>query len=422
MVDGEVTHRWPQVLPGGRAVLYTAHNDARGYDEATIAIQPLPSGTPRVILRGGYHGRYLPSGHLVYVKNGTMFAARFDLNRLEVVGDPVQVVEGISAVPRSGGAQFSVSDTGTMVYVSERAGGGLPMYWVDRDGNTSVMRATPAEWNSPQFSPDGSTLAFDITDARGQDDIWIYEWMRDTMPRRLTFDASNDRAPVWTPDGRRITYSSGRPGDFGLYWRRADGVGETQRLTQSKFSQTAGAWHPSGKVLIFTATSVETRTDLMLLPMEGDETAGWKPGTPTAFLNGPASEGQASFSPDGRWVAYSINESGRTDVWVRSFPGPGGVWQVTSDGGSEPQWSHNRKELFYRVGPRLMVASYRIDADVFRVESTREVAGIRSMPRTPGFSLHPDGNRVVAAAVSAAPQNTVVFVSNFLEELRRTVR
>jgi Tol biopolymer transport system component len=265
-------------------------------------------------------------------------------------------------------------------------------------------------------------LAFDITDARGQDDIWIYEWMRNTMPRRLTFDASNDRAAVWTPDGRRITYSSGRPGDFGLYWRRADGVGETQRLTQSKFSQTPGAWHPSGKVLIFTATSVETRTDLMLLPMEGDETAGWKPGTPTAFLSGPASEGQASFSPDGRWVAYSINESGRTDVWVRSFPGPGGVWQVTSDGGSEPQWSHSRKELFYRVGPRLMVASYQIDSDVFRVESTREVAGIRSMPRTPGFSLHPDGNRVVAAAVSAVPQNTVVFVSNFLDELRRTVR
>ena len=421
MVGGEVTHRWPHVLPGGRALLYTAHNDARGYDEATIAIQPLPSGTPRVILRGGSHGRYLPSGHIAYVRNGTLFAVRFDVNRLEVVGDPVAVVEGISAVPRSGGAQFSVSDTGTMVYVSERAGEGLPMHWVDRDGNTSVMRATAAEWNSPQFSPDGSMLALDITDARGQDDIWIYDVIRDRMSRR-TFDASNDRAAVWTPDGRRITYSSGRQGDFGLYWRRADGVGETQRLTQSKVSQTAGAWHPSGKVLIFTETSLGTRGDLMLLPMEGDETAGWKPGTPTVFLNGPASETQASFSPDGRWVAYTVNESGQTDVWVRSFPGPGGAWQVTSDGGTEPAWSLTRKELFYRLGPRLMAASYQIDAESFRVEGTREVARIRNMLRASAFSLHPDGNRVVAAAVSAAPQNTVVFVSNFLDELRRSVR
>ena len=160
----------------------------------------------------------------------------------------------------------------------------------------------------------------------------------------------------------------------------------------------------------------------MLLPMDGDETSGWKPGTPTAFLDGPESESQPRFLADGRWVAYIANESGQADVWVRSFPGPGGAWQVTSGGGSEPEWSRTRKELFYRAGPRLMVASYQIDGDSFRVEGTREVARIRNMPRASAFSLHPDGNRVVAAAVSAAPQNTVVFVSDFLDELRRTVR
>ena len=423
LAEGEVTHRWPQVLPGSRAVLYTVHNDVRGYDDASLAIQPLASGPHRVILKRGYQGRYLRSGHLTFVRDGTLFAAPFDLDRLEVTGEPVPIIERVDALARSGGAQFSVSDTGTLAYVPGQGSERLPMHWMARNGNTTVFRATRALWNAPKFSPDGSMLAFEITDDRGQDDIWIYDWKRDTVARR-TFEATNERSPIWTPDGRRITFSSGRPGDFGLYWRRADGTGDTQRLTQSKDTQIAGSWHPNGRFLAFTETRGPTRSDLMLLQVDGDEASGWKPRTPTVLLQTPETESYPQFSPDGRWLAYMATQAGRGEVWVRSFPDSGGTWQVSTEGGAEPEWSRTRKELFYRDGLRLMVATYATDGDSFRVEQSRQVGIVRNMPRQPIFSLHPDGDRLVVPIVETqnAPQNTVVFVFNFFDELRRAVR
>ena len=423
MTDGELTHRWPQVLPGGRAVLYTAHNDVRDYDEANLAIQPLPNGARRIIVKRGYQGRYLPSGHIVFVRDGTLFAARFDLDRLEVAGDAVPVIEQLATLSRSGGAQFSVSEAGTIAYVPGEGGERLPMHWMDREGKTTVFRATSTPWNTPNFSPDGSMLAFDITDDRGQDDIWTYDWKRDTVTRR-TFEATNERGAIWTPDGRRLTFSSGRPGDFGLYWRRADGTGDTQRLTQSKDSQSAGSWHPSGRLLAFTETRGPTRSDLMLLQVDGDEASGWKPRAPTGLLQTSETEALPAFSPDGRWLAYMSTQSGRQEIWVRSFPGSGGTWQVTTEGGTEPVWSRTRKELFYRNGARVMVATYATDGDSFRVEQSRQVGLIRNRPRQPVYALHPDGERLVVAAVATSdgPQNTIVFILNFFDELRRVVR
>ena len=420
--DGEVTQRWPQVLPGGKAVLYTGHHDSRGFDEANLVVQPLPDGAPRIIRRGGYHARYLPSGHVVYVNNGRLLAVPFDLNRLELVGEPVPVLEDVAATPRSGGAQFALSDSGTLVYVREQgAEDQVALHWMDREGKTTPMRATLARWNSPQFSPDGSRLALDILDERGQNDVWVYDWARDSLSR-LTFDTANERRPVWTEDARRITFSSGRPGNTALYWQRADGTGQIQRLTEGKNPQIAGSWHPSGKILAFEETALETRVDLMLLPIEGDEVSGWKPGKPTVFLQTPTSESQPAFSPDGRWLAYVSTESGRNEVYVRPFPGPGGKWQVSIDGGSDPAWSRTRRELFYRVtGGSIVVTGYSVDGDSFRVDKSRPVGISRNMARAPNFSLHPDGDRLAVAAVpsTATAQNKVVFVFNFFDELRR---
>ena len=419
--DGEVTQRWPQVLPGGKAVLYTGHNDGRGFDEANLVVQPLPDGAPRILRRGGYHARYLPSGHVVYVNNGTLLAAPFDLNRLELVGEPVPVLEDVAATTRSGGAQFALSDSGTLVYVRQQgADDQIALHWMDREGKTTPMRVTPARWNSPQFSPDGSRLALDILDERGQNDIWVYDWARDSLSR-LTFDVSIERRPVWTEDARRITFSSGRPGNNALYWQRADGSGQVQRLTEGKNAQIAGSWHPSGKILAFHETDVETRIDLMLLPIEGDEVSGWKPGKPTVFLQTPTSESQPAFSPDGRWLAYASDESGRNEVYVRPFPGPGGKWQVSIDGGTEPAWSRTRRELFYRIAGGIVVTGYSVEGDSFRVDKSRPVGLSRNMPRPPTFSLHPDGDRLAVGAVpsTATAQNKVVFVFNFFDELRR---
>ena len=250
--DGEVTQRWPQVLPGGKAVLYTGNTGVGGYEDANLVVQPLPTGARKIVQRGGYYGRYLPSGHLVYIHDGTLFAAPFDVTRLEMTGQPVSALEGVTSNPNTGATQFAVSDTGTIVYLPGRStSGAVPIHLMDREGKTTPLRATPAAWSNPAFSPDGRRLAMDISDGK-QVDVWVYEWAGDTLSR-LTFDPADDRRPVWTPDGRRIVFASTRAVETtsNLYWQRTDGTGEIQRLTDSKNQQSPGSWHPSGKFLAF---------------------------------------------------------------------------------------------------------------------------------------------------------------------------
>ena len=434
LADGEVTHRWPQMLPGGNAVLFTAHSTTSGgYEDANIVVQALPAGSRTILQRGGYYARYLPSGHIVYMHEGTLFAAPFDLQRLELTGQPVPALAGIATNPTFGGAQFAVADIGTLVYVpgERRAAELAPVFWMDRQGRTMPLRATPADWSNPQFAPDGRSLAIDIGDGRGTTDVtdvWIYDWTRDTLSR-FTFDPTDDIKPAWTPDGRRIVFSS-RRGDkamLNMYWQRADGTGEVQRLTESRNSQFAASWHPSGKFLAFReASSIPpgNNDDLMILPMEGDEASGWKPGKPTVFLNSPFNEIEPMFSPDGRWLAYSSNESGLAEVYVRPFPGPGGKWQISSGGGTYAAWSRTRPELFYRAPDgRIMVATYSVEGDSFRADKPRVLAETQTMlrPRQRSYSVHPDGERFAMAPVpeETEKQDKVVFIFNFFDELRR---
>jgi serine/threonine-protein kinase len=291
------------MLPGGKAVLYTGHSGTLAFEDANLVVQPLPTGARKIVQRGGYYGRYLPSGHLVYIHDGTLFAAPFDLDRLELTGQPVPALESVAAIPRSGGAQFAVAGNGTLVYLpGQSASNAVPISWMDREGKTTPLRATPANWSNPHFAPDGRRLALDIFD-RNQSDVWVYDWARDTLSR-LTSDPADDAKPVWTPDGRRIVFGSTRAdkSTFNLYWQRADGTGEVERLTDSKNSQQADSWHPSGKFLSFAETNPQTGQDLMILPMEGGEASGWKPGKPTVFLNSRFAEREAIFSPDGRWL------------------------------------------------------------------------------------------------------------------------
>ena len=202
---GESLHRWPQTLRGGKAILFTAAASPGAFDSANIVVQTIPEGTRKIVHRGGYFGRYLPSGHLIYMSNGTVFAAPFDLDRLEMTGQQVPVLEGVQASTGTGGAQLAVSTSGTLVYLS---GGELSieatMSWLDRGGRTTPLRASASDWSNPSFSPDGRRVAFDVVGAGGgAPDVWVYEWSRDT-PTKLTFDAGPDVKPVWTPDSRRI--------------------------------------------------------------------------------------------------------------------------------------------------------------------------------------------------------------------------
>jgi serine/threonine-protein kinase len=428
---GEVTQRWPQVFPGGKAVLYTSAASTTAWEDANLVVQPLPAGARRVVIRGGYYGRYVPSGHLVYVREGTMFAVPFDVDRLEVTGSPVPAIEGITSSPAAtGGAQFALGNNGTLVYLpGQSASNDAPISWMDRLGKTTALREMPANWSNPAFSPDGGRLAVDISDGK-QTDVWVYDWVRDTLSR-LTFDQTDDQRPVWTPDGQRIVFSSKRgDGQFlNLYWQRADGTGDAVRLTESKTSQFASSWHPSGKFLAFLDMNPQTISDLMILPMQGDESTGWRPGTPTVFLKTPFVESTPEFSPDGRWLAYLSNEAGRSDVYVRPFPGPGGKWQISTSAADDPMWSRTRPELFFAAAPglRLMVAGYSVEGESFRADKPKLVSdtrfAVRPRPPSRDVALHPDGQRFAVAPLpdtnASARLDKVVFVFNFLDELRR---
>ena len=348
---------------------------------------------------------------------------------MEVNGQPVPVLEDVVTNEGNGGAQVSVSSNGTLVYqTGPRETRDAPIVWMTLSGKTTPLRATAANWGDIQFSPDGHRLAVDIIDDKDKNtDVWVYEWARDALTR-LTFDPAPDQRPVWTPDGRRIVFGSGRnSGAFNLYWQRADATGDIQRLTESEANQLPASWHPSGKFLAFTEASKQTGFDLMILPMDGDEISGWKPGKPMVFLNSPFREAEPMFSPDGRWLAYMSNESGRNEIYVRPFPGPGGKWQVSTGGGQYPLWSRTHRELFYAAADnRIMVVPWAVNGDSFQpakptVWSDAPFAS-RSMR---SFDLHPDGEQFALAPASdgqtGAKQDKVVFIFNFFDELRRQI-
>jgi Tol biopolymer transport system component len=346
---------------------------------------------------------------------------------LETTGQPVPVLEDVQSSPGTGAGQFAASAGGTLVYLP----GGVrslevPIEWMDRSGRTVLLREMRSDWSNPSFSPDGKQLAMDLASSGGSPDVWIYDWIRDT-PTKLTFGGVNAK-PIWTPDSRRIVFSSTRDSAAAnLFWQRADGSGEVLRLAESKNLQVAGSWHPSGKLLAFAEQSSTTGWDILILPVDGDETSGWKIGKPTVFLNGPSNEQEPMFSADGRWLAYFSNESGRAQVYVRAFPGPGGLQQISNEGGTFPAWSRTRPELFYRdaINSLMMVAPYSSAGDSFRAEKPRVWAPtpVLPRPRLRPFALHPDGERVAIASATQAgvdvKQDKVVFIFNFFDELRR---
>ena len=425
LAEGEAIHLWPQVLPGGTALLYTSASAPGAYDEANIVLHQLPSGTRKVLQRGAYHGRYLPSGHLVYIHDGRLFAVPFDLDRQEVTGLPVPILEGVASNSITGGAQFAVSASGTAVYLpGPTVGGGTPLHWMGPDGKTTPLRPTSASWTNVLFAPDGQRLAMDISEG-GSADIWLFEWARGGLTR-LTLDPAEDRQPVWTPNGERIAFASNRADNatMNLYWQRTDGTAKVERLTTSTNHHYPTSWHPSGRYLLFEEESRPLNVDVMVLPLEGDG-SGWRVGKPWPLLNGPSIESGAVFSPDGRWIAYSSNESGRPEVYVQPFPGPGAKRLISTGGGTSPTWSRSKQELFYGVNGRIMVAAFTVAADTFHSETPRlwsegryQTRGSRRM-----FDLHPDGERLALAPAPRTPgrsnPDSVVFVFNFFDELRR---
>jgi serine/threonine protein kinase len=398
----------PNILPGGKSVLYTG-------PQLKIMVQSLKSGETQELF-AGYAARYLPAGYLVYSVENNVFAVPFDADKLKVSGEPVSVIEGVLRflIP-----QYAVSDSGMLVYIPGTASSAiiqLTPLWVDRKGKEEPLAAAPNAYFFPRISPDGTRVAFSVGGPR-QSDIWIWNLARKNLTR-LTFDSFGAVA-LWAPDGKRIAYAS--EADGGVYWKASDGTGKIDRLASVPGALLyPWSWSNKGKTLVLEDYSGGGSNNIGSMSLEGDRK--WKP-----LLQEKYAERQPQISLDGRYIAYSSNESGKQEVYVRPFPDvdSGGRWQVSTDGGENPLWSPDGRELFYRNGDAIMAVSVIKDPS-FSIETPKIL--FRGKYFSPGttvgtsWDISPDGKRFLMMKENAVGgPRKINIVLNWFEELKQRV-
>ncbi len=407
---GETAHHWPGMLPDGKTVLYGAGPAGSGWDDTEIVAQSLQTGQRRTLHRGGAFPRYVPTGHLVYANAGNLFAAPFDVKRLTLAGDPVSIVDGV-LVNGNLGAQFSFSGTGSLVYVpSSTEGPDHKLVWVDRKGASQPLAAPARSYAQPRLSPDGRQIVVQIEGAKS--DLWVYHLTRDTL-RRLTFDG-NSTNPVWTPDGKTIAFSPQSNGR-GVFVIPVDGSAVQEQLTTDGEGQVPQSWSPDGTLLAFHGMSRATARDIWVLSLTGER-------KPRLLLGAPYNERVPMISADGKWLAYLSDESGREEVYVQSFPGPGGRWQISTEGASEPMWARRGGELFYRNGAKLMSVDIAT-TPVFtagRPKLLFEQRYVNNIGRA-NYDVSPDNERflMVEAVGQQLPSTRLNVVLEWFAELKR---
>jgi Tol biopolymer transport system component/DNA-binding winged helix-turn-helix (wHTH) protein len=414
--SGGMMHAWPQVLPGGKGVLFTATNASA---QGSLRVLTPNDGKLKTLVENSTHGRFLASGYVVYYQRETLFAAPMDADRLELTGPAVPLVYAVS---NSGNrADFDLSPSGTLVYRRGTVTNTLPS-WLYSSGKIEPVLAKPGNYSSPRLSPDGTRLALSAMQD-GKQSLWVYDLRRETW-NRLTSEDDPEWLPTWTPDGEFIAFRSGNT----LAWTRSDGSGKVERL--AGVSRNAGPWSFSTDGKWLTFWPLEPDSDLWIVPVE--RTPGvLRLGQPQPLLQQAGSKGAPAISPDGRWVAYTSSASGRFEIYVMPFSPqsglPGRKWLVSNEGGHGPIWSRSGRELFY-VGPhrRVQVAAYTVTGDSFVAEkprfwSEKQLADNGSFP---GFDVAPDGKRVLAllpAAEDPKAHTLLRVLLNVDSELRRRV-
>lgn len=414
----------PQFLPDRQAVVFTViptrtyiAGFAANVPGARIDALDLRTGERRTILRGGGRARYVPTGHLVYAVGGTLYAAAFDLERLEMRGDGVPVVSG------AGFLDFAVSDEGTLVYQAGEIDLRRELVWVDRQGAEESLGAPIRPYLYPRLSPDGLRVALDVRDSSDRD-IWMWDFRRNAL-ERFTRDPAGNPLVEWSPDGRYVVFGSDRFGVTNLFRQSSDGSGEPERLFASDRLQMAVCF-PSEERLLFSASVPGQHRDIHALYLDG--TRREEP-----LIHGPANELNADVSPDGQWIVYDSDESGQFEVYVRSYPDPydGGRWQISSGGGRQPLWSRDGTELFYRdYSGAMMAASVMpgptfIPGPVVKLFENARYGGSGAQGGGRTYDLSRDGSRfLMTKAVPSADDESspsLVVVLNWFEELKRLV-
>jgi Tol biopolymer transport system component/predicted Ser/Thr protein kinase len=415
-VQSDLNQRWPDWLPGGKAVLF----GGGAIGDPRVAVYSIATGERRNLIPGGTQPRYLPSGHLVYAQDGNLMAAPFDLKRLMVTSAAVPVVEGVGHSLISGHAQYSVSATGSLVYVNGASLSGQgKLVWVSRNGAEQALAAPARAYVWPRISPDGRRIAVSIAEQNIQ--IWQYDISRDTLAR-FTFEGNRNNNPTWTPDGKRIAYLS----DKNIFWQLADGSGGLEQLTTSEFTDVPMSWSPDGQLLAFIELNPSTGLDISMLRL-GDPSAGsGHVRKAQLFLRTPFNESVPRFSPDGRWVAYISNESSRNEIYVQPYPGPGGKWQISTDGGTEPAWNPNGRELFYRSGDKMLAVDITTQPSFAAGKPRLLFQGpyLPSPATSSNYDVSLDGQRFLMVKPNEQEQTAptqINVVLNWFEELKQKV-
>jgi serine/threonine-protein kinase len=412
---GETDHGWPEFLPGGKAVLFAAGTSSTSWPSAQIAVQSVGTGERRNLVQGGMYPHYAPSGHLIYTQGGNVMAVPFNSQRLADTGTAVPVLEGVLQSTSTGAAQYSFSATGSLVYIpgdvhvqtAQRR-----LVWVSRNGAEQPLTAPAHAYRWPRLSPDGHRIALVIDEQETQ--VWLYDLFSGRPLTRLTFEGNDNLFPVWTPDGKRIAFASNKEGQLNIFWQLADGSGGLERLTTG----VPMSWSPDGQLLAFVDFTPTTGADIWVLRL-GDRKA-------QLFLQTPFNEGVPQFSPDGRWIAYISDKSGRNEIYVQPYPGTGGLWQISTEGGAEPVWNRNGRELFYRIGDKMMAVDITTQPS-FSIGKSRMLFEGRYLPgalKLPNYAVSPDGQRFLMLKPVEQDQATptqINIVQNWFEELKRRV-
>jgi eukaryotic-like serine/threonine-protein kinase len=413
------SHRWPSLLPDGTHALFNVvYHVGNPLDHSDIGVVSLATGEYKILIRGGSYPRFVPAGYLIYAVGTDMLAVPFDPRTLTVTGTPVTVVKGVRTALYSGGAEFAFSSAGVLAYLpaNDRPPAMDRLVRVDRKGVAQPITTTLHAYANPRVLPDGKRIVLEITDqTRG---IWLHDSARNTLgPLAIE---SSDTSPVLTPDGENVIFNSIRNGSEGLWIKRVDGSGAEENLTATTSLQLPNSVSPDGRSIAYTAATTARRSVLLVLPREA-------PHKPQPLLPGLGSRSAAAYSPDGRWIAYVSDESGRPEVYVGAASGHGATWPVSSGGGGEPVWARGGRELFYRAGNKMMAVAVR-SGDAFASGAAVELfeadfdhnEGVDS--QSPDYDVSPDGQHFVmiqpTGPAAAAPTPAGLrIVLNWFQDL-----
>ncbi|MBL7961791.1 PD40 domain-containing protein [bacterium] len=413
----EQTHRWPYFLPDGKHFLYHARTAVTGAqtESDAICLASLDGKVNRILVAASSNAAY-GAGHILFMRGSTLVAQLFDADKLELRGDAAPVAEGVLNDAGFNLAVFSVSQNGILVYQKGSAQAGSRLVQCDETGKEIKDIGDVTEFYTPRISPDGQKVAVGTFDAKSRNqDIWVYEIGRG-IRTRFTFTMTIEFTPLWSPDGSRIVFSSDRNGYNQLYEKSATGAGSERPLYESDEQKNPTDWSSDGKYILFDAFSDKSKgSDIGLLRLSD---AG-KPHKASVFLSDPFNELDAVFSPDGKWVAYTSDESGQEEVYVRPFPGPGGKWQVSTDGGVLPRWPRYGKELYYLSRNTIMAATLTLQATSITVASIRPVFKIRPITTGTIYDVTTDGKQfVINTRIDPTDTPPITMVINWGQELR----